>query len=401
MRTLATCMWSSIKKFSKDPVRAAALLFILVCSLLALFAFVIVDDKTPDINEQIPGISLSAPGFSIDLLKVKRPVTSQAVSPIVALFKGKPSAYKFIPLSTYVISGDSIFFKAYESEVPSDSLPVRRLHLLQVLYGEDGLTDIRKSEGNYEFMKEGELYRKSINDVSDEVTKNSIVHRRYWFGTDIFGRSIFDRVLLGLRFSLLIGLMAVLISITIGTAIGMIAGYFGGKVDQVLNFIMNVFWSIPTLILVFAIVLVMGRGLQNIFIAVGLTMWVDAARLVRGQVLILKNEKYIEVVRGMGMWPGRIIFRHILPNMLGPLIVIAASNFATAIILESGLSYLGFGIQPPAPSLGSLLSENYGFILSGKPLFALIPVLILLLLVLAFNLVGNGIRDIFDVKSDN
>ena len=209
-----------------------------------------------------------------------------------------------------------------------------------------------------------------------------------------------DRVIIGLRFSLVIGLLAVSISITIGLFIGMVAGYFGGWVDALLNYIMNVFWSIPTLILVFAIVLVTGRGLQNIFIAVGLTMWVDAARLVRGQVISLRNEKYIESVRSFGMSSWRIIFRHILPNMLGPLIVVAIANFASAIIIESGLSYLGFGIQPPAPSLGSLLAENYGYILSGKPMLALIPVLVLLLLVLAFNLVGNGIRDIFDVKSE-
>jgi len=129
-------------------------------------------------------------------------------------------------------------------------------------------------------------------------------------------------------------------------------------------------------------------------------MWVDAARLVRGQVLSVKKEKYVESAKAMGMSTLRILSRHVLPNMLGPLIVIAVSNFASAIIVESGLSYLGFGIQPPAPSLGSILSENYGFILSGKPMLAIAPVLVLLFLVLAFNLVGNGVRDIFDVKSN-
>ena len=376
-------------------------MFIILCSFIAVFAFVIVADKTPDINEQIPGISLRNPGFSVDLLKVKRSIQIQKGSFIRSMFYGSPSEYKFVPLAAYHIIGDTLEFKEFEPDVDPRLLPFQRMHLVKILYGEDAVTGLSRSGNNFTFLYNDSMQRvRPVSDVVKEVNRHSIIHRTYWFGTDIFGRSIFDRLILGLRFSLLIGFMAVLISITIGTTIGMIAGYFGGKVDQVLNFIMNVFWSIPTLILVFAIVLVMGRGLQNIFIAVGLTMWVDAARLVRGQVLALRNEKYVEVVKGMGMRPARIIFRHILPNMLGPLIVIAASNFATAIILESGLSYLGFGIQPPAPSLGSLLSENYGFILSGKPLFAVIPVLILLLLVLAFNLVGNGIRDIFDVKSD-
>ena len=249
-------------------------------------------------------------------------------------------------------------------------------------------------------MVNGKKYNVNIAKLSEDILDQQIEQRTFIFGTDLFGRSILDRALLGIRYSLFIGLLAVFISITLGTLIGVIAGYFGGKVDDLLSYIMNVFWSIPTLVLVFAIVLVMGRGIQNIFIAVGLTMWVDAARLARGQVMSVKREKYVEAAKTTGMSTYRIIFRHILPNMLGPLFVIATSNFASAIIIESGLSYLGFGIQPPAPSLGSIISENYGYLMTGKPMLAVIPVLLLLSLVLAFNLVGNGIRDIFDVRSE-
>ena len=133
-----------------------------------------------------------------------------------------------------------------------------------------------------------------IASINKKLNEEQVEKRTYWLGTDLFGRSLLSRIILGIRFSLFIGLLAVLISITIGTLIGMVSGFYGGRVDDVLSYIMNVFWSIPTLILVFAIVLVMGRGIQNIFIAVGLTMWVDAARLVRGQVLALKKEKYVE-----------------------------------------------------------------------------------------------------------
>ncbi|HQW12984.1 MAG TPA: ABC transporter permease [Saprospiraceae bacterium] len=394
-------MNSTFKKFISSPLRAFALFFISLCSLLSIFVFLVVQDKTPQINEQIPAISLKEPGFQIILLSVHKESNYPPVPLWRRIFSGSPSTHDLIPVSSWHISGDSIYYKQYEEEVSRDSIPVQSLNLAQIIYGREAVSVLSRQGDSIALQVENGMKENfSISQLSKEVRKNHIERRTFWFGTDIFGRSLFARTLLGLRFSLLIGLLAVLLSITIGTMIGMVAGYFGGRIDSVLNYIMNVFWSIPTLILVFAIVLVTGRGIQNIFIAVGLTMWVDAARLVRGQVLALRSEKYIESVKVMGMGAARIIFRHILPNMMGPLIVIAVSNFASAIIIESGLSYLGFGIQPPAPSLGSLLSENYSYILSGKPMLAIIPVVVLLLLVFSFNLVGNGIRDIFDVKSD-
>jgi peptide/nickel transport system permease protein len=163
--------------------------------------------------------------------------------------------------------------------------------------------------------------------------------------------------------------------------------------------LINTVWSIPTILLVFAIVLALGRGIGVIFLAVGLTMWVDVARIVRGQVLSLKEMLFIEATRSMGFSTARTIWRHILPNVLGPVMVVAASNFATAILVESGLSYLGFGIQPPAPSWGTMLNENYGYAIGGKPFLAVVPAIAILLMVLAFNLVGNGFRDALDVKT--
>jgi peptide/nickel transport system permease protein len=145
-------------------------------------------------------------------------------------------------------------------------------------------------------------------------------------------------------------------------------------------------------------VLALGRGIGIIFLAVGLTMWVDVARVVRGQVLAIKQLSFVEAAKSMGIGQRSIIFRHILPNLMGPLLVLMAGNFATAILLESGLSYLGFGVQPPAPSWGNLLNENYGYALSGKPLLAIAPALTIALTVLAFNLIGNGLRDALDEK---
>jgi peptide/nickel transport system permease protein len=243
------------------------------------------------------------------------------------------------------------------------------------------------------------LQTAQIIDLKQVIDNKHLIKKTFWLGTDNFGRDNLSRLLLGVRVSLLVGLIAVLISLTIGILLGALAGFFGGRIDDLIMLIINTVWSIPTILLVFAIVLALGRGIGVIFLAVGLTMWVDVARIVRGQVLSLKEMLFIEATRSMGFSTARTIWRHILPNVLGPVMVVAASNFATAILVESGLSYLGFGIQPPAPSWGTMLNENYGYAIGGKPFLAVVPALAILLMVLAFNLVGNGFRDALDVKT--
>jgi peptide/nickel transport system permease protein len=151
--------------------------------------------------------------------------------------------------------------------------------------------------------------------------------------------------------------------------------------------------------LFFAITLILGKGFWQIFVAVGLTMWVQVARIVRGQVMSIRNMEYIEAAQSLGFGRSRIIFRHVLPNTLGPVLVVAASNFATAILIEAGLSFLGIGVQPPVPSWGSMIRENYGFIISSNPILAIAPGIAIMILVLAFNLLGNGLRDALDVKT--
>ena len=241
----------------------------------------------------------------------------------------------------------------------------------------------------------------SINQVTNNdpaTIQKNIITKKYRLGTDKFGRDILSRLIIGTRVSLAVGLIAVLISLTLGIILGALAGYYRGWVDEVIMWLINVTWSIPTLLLVFAITMAMGKGFWQIFIAVGLTMWVSVARLIRGQVMAIKEMEYVQAARALGLTDSRIILRHILPNILGPVMVIAAGNFATAIIVEAGLSFLGIGIQPPQPSWGLMIKENYNFIITHNPLLALIPGFAIMLLVLAFNLLGNGLRDAVDVK---
>jgi peptide/nickel transport system permease protein len=193
-------------------------------------------------------------------------------------------------------------------------------------------------------------------------------------------------------------LITVILSLSIGIFLGALAGYYGGKTDQMIMWLLNVIWSIPTLLLVFALTLLLGKGFWQVFIAIGLTMWVNVARIVRGQVLAVKQLEYVEAARALGYQDARIIIRHILPNILGPVMVIAAANFASAIVIEAGLSFLGIGVQPPQPSWGLMIKENYNFIITHNPMLALAPGIAIMLLVLAFNLLGNGLRDALNVK---
>jgi peptide/nickel transport system permease protein len=176
------------------------------------------------------------------------------------------------------------------------------------------------------------------------------------------------------------------------------AGFFRGWVDNTIMWLINVIWSIPTLLLVIAITLAIGKGFWQVFVAVGLTMWVEVARMVRGQIFSIREMEFVEAGRALGFKNYRIITRHILPNIMGPVIVISAANFASAILLEAGLSFLGLGAQPPMPSWGVMMKENYGYIIVNAAYMAILPGIAIMIMVLAFNLVGNGLRDAFDTK---
>jgi peptide/nickel transport system permease protein len=404
----------ALRRLMRNKPALFGLGIIIVAVLMAILGYTISPDDTPDANQQSLTVALKDPGFKVKVLKMKKNRAIETRSFFGKMLFGSENEFDIIPINQYDIKGDSIIVEKYAGEDPTNGKLLRGLsqrhHLADVLYAINGSNSKIEKINNQFIFHDLNNEKITINTVDaknpdasgkelSQQVENQIVTKHFYLGTDNFGRDILSRLILGVRISLLVGLIAVIISLTIGILLGALAGYFGGRIDDAIMLVINTVWSIPTILLVFAIVLAFGKSIGIIFLAVGLTMWVDVARLVRGQVMSLKQIQFVEAAQSMGFGTWRILSRHILPNILGPVMVVAASNFATAILIESGLSYLGFGIQPPTPSWGTMLNENYGYAIGGKPFLALIPAVAIMLMVLAFNLVGNGFRDALDVKS--
>lgn len=346
------------RRLKKNKGALFGLVVIIVAFFIAVFAYFIAPDPSPYANRIILEIGGEKPGFKQSFLKVKKEKEVVSAGFFHQLNSGKEDAYYYMPINQYEKKGDSIIVQKF--------------------------IDVGLSER--------QVYAASQTAAKPVVTK------KFLLGTDKYGRDILSRIIVGTRVSLSVGFITVLISLSIGLILGSLAGYFRGKTDDIIMWFINVIWSIPTLLLVFAITLALGKGFWQVFIAVGLTMWVNVARLVRGQVLSVRELEYIEATRALGFSHTRTIVRHIWPNIMGPVMVIAASNFASAIVIEAGLSFLGVGVQPPQPSWGLMIKENYNFIITQNPMLALAPGFAIMILVLAFNLLGNGLRDALNVR---
>ncbi len=337
---------SGLSILTRDFFSLLGLFWIIVAFFISVFAYIIIPDTSPDADQQFPELALLPPGSKINFMHVRaQSITNTTLKNI---FFGTQVKDQWIPV-----------------ELSSDKKSI------------------------FQYGTSESIYYSGANLIS----------RYYWLGTDRLGRDVFSRLILGTRTSMFIGSLAVCISLLIGVVIGAIAGYFKGWIDQVLSWIMNVLWTIPTLLMVLLLALVFGKGIATVFIAVGLTMWVDVARMVRGQMLSLREKEFAEAGIALGYSPWRIIFIHLLPNTIPSLLVIAASNFASAILVEAGLSFLGFGVQPPTPTWGNMIEAHKSDLMTGMPWLPIAPALCIVSLVLAFTFAGQGLKSAFIDKN--
>jgi len=363
------------KKYFNNRLACLGLIFVAFTGMMALLGYCITPDKTPFANQQFVELSALPPGSMVEFLVIPQSdLTSNKNSYLRTMFFGRPSDFRYFPIRSYHIR-DTFLYVEPLGIIP----PQYRGAITPTVLGIKKITE--------------------ATSFAVAVQNKHIVRKKFWLGTDRLGRDVLSRLIIGARVSLTVGLAAVIISLLIGVFLGAIADYFRGQADRIIMWLINVTWSIPTLLLVLSLTMVVKKGILQVFIAIGLTMWVDVARMVRGQILSLREKEFIEACRALGYGHVRILFKHILPFTIAPLIVVSTSNFASAILIESGLSFLGLGAQPPVPSWGSMVKEHYGYLLLGKAYLPLIPGIAIALLTLAFIYIGNGLRDAFDIRT--
>lgn len=434
----------ALKRLLKNKSAVAGLVVIAFAIFLAIFGNVVSPDHSPNADDQVLEIATSELGFKVKMLLKEKNRGESKQGFFNKIFTGTDNPYEMIPIVDYQINDNKINYNRYTGE---------------------------RTPGEAESLMLSEVTNKNLSgaELRKYIEDERITNRTYWLGTDKYGRDNLSRLILGVRISLSVGLLAVTISLFIGILLGALAGYYqktppqinilsllffflvmsaftyllvqnfssiesgiikliltlGGfgsvialsylfdtemadklistrvslPVDDIIMYIINTFWPIPVLLLIFALILALGREFWQIYLAVGLVMWVEVARVVRGQFLGVREKEYIEAAESLGFGDMRTIFKHVLPNTIAPIIVITAANFASAIIIEAGLSFLGIGVKPPMPSWGTMLNEYYGYVGTDKAFLAFLPGLAIMTLVLAFNLVGNGLRDALDVKT--
>ncbi len=361
-KSLSAHAW---RQFRRNRLAFSALIFIILILIIAILGYLVTPDSSPKANSQHLELAKQKPGFSVLMLKVKKNSNHESVGFWKRMMYGAIPEFQEIPISGWEIRDNHIYASEF---TPFD-------------------------------VQEKKIISYPFNALAESIPENSIYKKTFLLGTDRYGRDLLSRLMIGARVSLSVGFISVIISLIIGITLGAMAGFFRGWMDNLIVWIINVVWSIPTLLLVIAITFALGKGFWQVFIAVGLTMWVEVARVVRGQILSIREKEFVEAGKALGFKNFRIIFRHVLPNIMGPVIVISAANFAAAILIEAGLSFLGIGVQPPTPSWGTMIKENYAYIILDAAYLAILPGIAIMLMVLAFMIIGNALRDALDVKS--
>jgi peptide/nickel transport system permease protein len=396
--SLSSLAW---KKFMKDRLSVFMLFLVIFAVVIAVLGYLVTPDSSPYANAQYLEIAAKNPGFKIEMLKVRKDQPENEKGFFLTMFYGKESDYTYYPLYSWHFEGASMIAEDYTGDTPNEGT-VRKYNVADVVYAlsdTDVTASATASEGHLAFMTiDGQKHDERISELQEKIKEDNIIKRTFLLGTDKFGRDVLSQLIIGTRVSLSVGFIAVLISLVIGILLGALAGFFRGWVDNLIVWFINVVWSIPTLLLVIAITFALGKGFWQVFVAVGLTMWVDVARVVRGQILGIREKEFVEAGRALGFRNFRIIFKHILPNVMGPVIVISSANFSASILTEAGLSFLGIGVQPPMPSWGTMIKEHYAYIILNSAHLAILPGIAIMIMVLAFMIIGNGLRDALDTR---
>lgn len=345
-----------LKKIVKQPLGAIGIVIITLALIVSILGYIITPDKTNNANAINLPIALLKPGDKVTFFETG----NDAPSNLASILFGSEHTVKSIAIKDYKINGDTALLNLYNG----------------------GLSE--------------NIYEKVVLSKSKDPYR--IRTQTFWLGTDGLGRDLLSRLILGTRISLSVGIVSVILSLLIGTLLGLMAGYFRGKTDLVISWFMNVIWSLPTMLLVVAISFALGKGFWQIFIAIGLSSWVEVARVVRGQVFSIREKEYIQAAKVLGFSSWRIMLKHILPNLKSSLIVLAVANFGSAILLESGLSFLGLGVAPPVPSWGIMIKEYYSYIMFDSAYLAIVPGMAIMFLVIAFNFIGIALRDALDIN---
>ncbi len=290
-------------------------LFVLIAYLIiAIFSYAIIPDKSANANTQIPQLALKPVGFE-----------TEAIKKII-----KPNTNNFIEKLIYGSNELAIYFPLKNKKQVNDTIII---------------TD---------------YYNKQRKFPLKEV---KIVKLKFLLGTDNLGRDFFSRVILGARISLFVGVMAMLLSSLLGFFLGSVAGFAGGRIDNFLQWIMGTLWTLPSVLLALILSFVFGAGIKNLIITIALVSWIDTARIIRGKTIELKHREFVSAAHALGLPQLRILVKHIFPNLRETLIIVSISTLSSAVLLEAGLSFLGFGVEPPTPSWGQLISENYPYLM--------------------------------------
>ena len=358
------------RKFRRNIPALFGLGYLVLCLLTAVLGYMITPDSSTHANRQILELAKKPPGTQAHILLLPRAIPMPE-QPWHWIFTGKIPEYT--------------------------ALAIRHIDQLQI---EDGRLYYTAFSGEEVQRSLAEFGESNLNLTRTEFLEKHSEKIFYLMGSDSFGRDLWSRIILGTRVSLAVGILSVCISLIIGILLGTLAGYWGGWVDRLIMWGVSVMWSLPTLLLALAISFMLGKGFWQVFVAIGLSMWVEIARIVRGQIMSVRELPFTEAARALGFRHTRIMFRHVLPNIISPIIIIAVANFGAAVLIEAGLSFLGIGVEIPIPSWGTMISEGYTYIVfsTGKWL-AFFPGLALILLVMAINLTGIGLRDALDVKN--